>query len=300
MSELILWDKMKNAVIECHSVDEITQLRNKAEAYRYALKQAKESPEVIRKAEEIKLRAERRAGELLKETPKAKGGGDVRNHPSHPSSGEKTLSDLGITYNQSSKWQKIANIPEEKFENYLEVEEELSTNGVLRVAKNVHVSNNSGENSWYTPTKIINSAIKVMGEIDLDPASSEIANQNIQAKKYYTEEDNGLSKEWYGKVWLNPPYSQPEIDNFSQAVIEKDFDEIMVLVNNATETKWFQRIAKKSNCICFINKRLKFLDKKGLSTGSPLQGQVVVYIGKKVEEFVQEFNNHGFCMVQPR
>ena len=298
MSELILWDKMKNAVIECHSVDEITQLRNKAEAYRYALKQAKESPEVIRKAEEIKLRAERRAGELLKETEFVHGSRGVgKKVDSKPTS---SLSDMGISYDQSSKWQKIANIPEEKFENYLEVEEELSTNGVLRVAKNVHVSNNSGENSWYTPTKIINSAIKVMGEIDLDPASSEIANQNIQAKKYYTEEDNGLSKEWHGKVWLNPPYSQPEIDNFSQAVIEKDFDEIMVLVNNATETKWFQRIAKKSNCICFINKRLKFLDKKGLSTGSPLQGQVVIYIGKKVEEFVQEFNNHGFCMVQPR
>ena len=137
MSELILWDKMKNAVIECHSVDEITQLRNKAEAYRYALKQAKESPEVIRKAEEIKLRAERRAGELLKETPKSKGGGDVRNHPSHPSSGEKTLSDLGITYNQSSKWQKIANIPEEKFENYIEVEKELSTGGILNYKKNI-------------------------------------------------------------------------------------------------------------------------------------------------------------------
>ena len=260
MSELILWDKMKNAVIECHSVDEITQLRNKAEAYRYALKQAKESPEVIRKAEEIKLRAERRAGELLKETVER--GGTGANQYKELKSKGTTLADIGISRDQSSKWQKIANIPEEKFENYLEVEEELSTNGVLRVAKNVHVSNNSGENSWYTPTKIINSAIKVMGEIDLDPASSEIANQNIQAKKYYTEEDNGLSKEWYGKVWLNPPYSQPEIDNFSQAVIEKDFDEIMVLVNNATETKWFQRIAKKSNCICFINKRLKFLDKK--------------------------------------
>ena len=70
MSEIILWDKMKSAVMECHSIDEISRIRNQAEAYRYALKQAKESPEVIKKAEEIKLRAERRAGELLKQTPK--------------------------------------------------------------------------------------------------------------------------------------------------------------------------------------------------------------------------------------
>ena len=134
MSELILWNKMKNAVVECHSVDEIKQLRDKAEAYRYALKQAKESPEVIRKAEEIKLRAERRAGELLKETPKAKGNQYSANSQAVS---EQKLSDMGITYNQSSKWQKIANIPEEKFENYLEVEKELSTSGAIRVARQI-------------------------------------------------------------------------------------------------------------------------------------------------------------------
>ena len=83
-----------------------------AEAYRYALKQAKESPEVIRKAEEIKLRAERRAGELLKETPKATGNQYSAN--SNDTS-EQKLEDMGISYDQSSKWQKIADIPEEKF-----------------------------------------------------------------------------------------------------------------------------------------------------------------------------------------
>ena len=134
MSELILWDKMKNAVIECHSVDEITQLRNKAEAYRYALKQAKESPEVIRKAEEIKLRAERRAGELLKETEFQKPGEYQR---SKSTTVAPTLKNMGISKDQSSKWQKIANIPEEKFENYLEVEKELSTGGILNYKKNI-------------------------------------------------------------------------------------------------------------------------------------------------------------------
>ena len=132
MSELILWDNMKNAVIECHSIDEISKLRNKAEAYRYALKQAKESPEVIRKAEEIKLRAERRAGELLKETIRKPEEG----RPEEVSKGT-TLSDMGISRDQSSKWQKIANIPEEKFENYLEVEKELSTGGILNYKKNI-------------------------------------------------------------------------------------------------------------------------------------------------------------------
>lgn len=136
-NKLIKWDTMRTAVAECHSVDEITLIRNKAEAYRYALRQAKESPEVIRKAEEIKLRAERRAGELLRETPKNKGGGDVRNHRYNGVTGEKTLSEIGISKDQSSKWQKIASIPEEKFENFLSVQKELSTAGVLNFKKNL-------------------------------------------------------------------------------------------------------------------------------------------------------------------
>ena len=67
MHYLVKFDEMKHAIQECYEVDEIKLIRDKAEAYRYALIQAKQSPEYIRKAEEIKLRAERRAGELLKE-----------------------------------------------------------------------------------------------------------------------------------------------------------------------------------------------------------------------------------------
>ncbi|NQT97672.1 MAG: hypothetical protein HQ562_08030 [Candidatus Marinimicrobia bacterium] len=70
--------------------------------------QAKESPEIIRKAEEIKLRAERRAGELLKDTIKP-GNPQL----SKPTTIEPSLKDLGITRDQSSRWQQIASIPEE-------------------------------------------------------------------------------------------------------------------------------------------------------------------------------------------
>ena len=131
-STLVLWDKMKSAITECHSVDEVATIRNQAEAYRYALKQAKESPEVIRKAEEIKLRAERRAGELLKETVRKPEEG----RPKEVYQGD-TLNHIGITRVQSSKWQKIASIPEDKFENFLSVQKELSTAGVLNYKKNI-------------------------------------------------------------------------------------------------------------------------------------------------------------------
>lgn len=64
---------------------------------------------------------------------------------------------------------------------------------------------------WYTPPEII----RALGDFDLDPCSSEIAyNLNHSAKCYYTKEDNGLSKEWFGRIWLNPPYDQPTITRF--------------------------------------------------------------------------------------
>jgi len=56
-----------------------------------------------------------------------------------------------------------------------------------------HVSYNSGNNEWYTPGEYIKAAYRVMGVINLDPASSKLANATVKAGKYFTAEDNGLS-----------------------------------------------------------------------------------------------------------
>lgn len=162
----------------------------------------------------------------------------------------------------------------------------------------VHVSQNSGENEWYTPPNIIESAKNVIGNFDLDPATSELANEIIQAENIYTENDNGLEKEWYGNVWLNPPYSQPLISEFSKKVIKElpNIDNLYVLVNNATETNWCQDMMQKCNAICFIKGRLKFIDKNGQASGAPLQGQIVIYFGNNVDGFKNEFKKHGLCM----
>ena len=63
-----------------------------------------------------------------------------------------------------------------------------------------HVSNNSGNNEWFTPPNIIEAARRTIGRIDLDPASNEQAQQWIQATQYYTKEKDGLIQPWSGNV----------------------------------------------------------------------------------------------------
>jgi ParB family chromosome partitioning protein len=167
---------------------------------------------------------------------------------------------------------------------------------VEEVKKHVHVAQNSGENEWYTPPQFIESARLVMGSIDTDPASSEIANRTVKAGQFFSKEDNGLRQTWSGNVWMNPPYAQPLMTNFAEAITckfnEREFKQGVVLVNNATETQWFQRMAGSASAVCFPKTRVRFLDPEG-RPGAPLQGQAIIYFGDNTEGFVEEFSQYG-------
>lgn len=167
---------------------------------------------------------------------------------------------------------------------------------VIEKTKTAHVSHNSGNNEWYTPEPFIQAARAVMGSIDLDPATSEIANRTVGADIYYTVDDDGLSKEWpVGRIWMNPPYSQPLIGRFAQRIADESRrgSEAIVLVNNATETAWFQVMTDACSSICFPKTRVKFLDPAGKPSGAPLQGQAIIYFGNNPELFIEEFEKFG-------
>jgi hypothetical protein len=84
-----------------------------------------------------------------------------------------------------------------------------------------HVANNSGNNEWYTPASIVDAARLVMGSIDTDPATSELANRTVGASQIFTAADDGRAQQWSGKVWMNPPYSKGLIGDFAEAVTSK-------------------------------------------------------------------------------
>ena len=162
-----------------------------------------------------------------------------------------------------------------------------------------HVVHNSGDNEWYTPKPYIEAAHTCMGNIDLDPASTPVANKVIKAKRIYTQKDNGLQQEWVGKIWLNPPYETALIgkfiDKLSASVESGTVIEAIVLTNNATDTKWFARLADVSSFLCFPTGRIKFWHSLK-NSATPLQGQCVAYIGKNGKKFCGEFKRFGLIL----
>ena len=101
-----------------------------------------------------------------------------------------------------------------------------------------------------------------------------------------------LSHEWYGNVWLNPPYASELItkfvDKFISEAESKDINQGVILVNNATETEWFSKLAEVADAVCFPKGRVKFYAPDG-KIGAPLQGQAILYFGENANYFVDTF-----------
>ncbi len=147
---------------------------------------------------------------------------------------------------------------------------------------------------WWTPKKYIVAVRKVLGTIDLDPASSILANKVVQAKKIFTEKDDGLKQEWSGRVFLNPPYGGTAGAAFAEKLYESlgsDVDEAILLVNSrATDAEWFQKCF--NGLICFTHHRIDF-DSPNKKISSSTHGSCFVYFGPNEDKFAKEFGGFG-------
>lgn len=209
------------------------------------------------------------------------------------SESDEFCSRFGFAQRTVQRWCGL--VDEARFSRELSVRLERVWRAV-EMGGGAHVGNASGVNEWYTPPDIIAAAHAVLGGIDLDPASHAEANRTVEATNYFTSEDDGLKQEWAGRVWMNPPYAQPLIEQFCDKLMESflvgKVTDAISLTNNATDTAWGQRLLGNCFAACFTRGRLRFWAPER-EAAAPLQGQMLCYFGSSADEFLTHFSVFG-------
>lgn len=132
----------------------------------------------------------------------------------------------------------------------------------------VHFS--SKTDLWSTPQEFFDK-YNAIYKFDTDVCASK---ENAKCVKFYTKEDDGLSKEWSGMCWMNPPYGRT-IKQWMEKAYKSSLNgaTVVCLVPSRTDTAWWHDYAVKGQ-IEFIRGRLKF---GGNKNSAPFPSAVVVF-----------------------
>ncbi len=144
---------------------------------------------------------------------------------------------------------------------------------------------------YYTPKHII----EALGHFDLDPATPENPRWST-ADVMYTKEDDGLKQEWFGRVFLNPPYSRPLVNQFIEKMAAHG-DGIALIVPKLG-TKMFRDIIYPScSAIYILSERIKFYDENWVQQKSPICQSMLVAFGEENKKAILNSGLKGLMLV---
>lgn len=197
MTQLIRYEQARTALAECHRVDEVKDIRDKAEAMAAYARQAKDQ-ELILWATEIKVRAERKAGELLRDAAergeRATGDGSINQHNRASHADTPTLSDIGVTPMQSSRWQSLASMTEEHFETAVATAKDtagqVTTAFMLREAAKARPTPPKGKK-----IEAIKEALKATKEVSMLTTYLRLVLKTLAAQDSFTDDEHSLMVE---------------------------------------------------------------------------------------------------------
>lgn len=250
-------------------------------------------------AAEAKAKAERELAEARAETERARAKAEAERKAKAKADAEAALADRRAAEQRAAaqKAEKAAETARKTADKAVKKAEKVAAGNTS--ADHVRGTFGTGENEWYTPDEHMELARRVLGHIDLDPASSEIANQRVKAERFFTIDDDGLIQHWHGRVWMNPPYAQPAIARFAEKLVTEwkagRIEAAIALTHNYTDTAWFQLMAHSASALCFTRGRVRFVSPIG-ELAAPTQGQTFHYFGSDVDLFLEVFGKIGLVV----
>ena len=284
--------QVKIAIAKMPSAQEAADGLAQADAISEYARRIKATTEDVNHVQYGKLLLAAKVGELC---PAEVGGRGKNSSGSQTGFAKQTMAD----YRKLAKHQERGKI-DDYFEAVAEVghDTEMSIAGFLRFVADGNLKTNENKSliEWYTPKKYIEAAREVMGGIDLDPASSDVANEVVQAARYLTKEDDGLSQAWSGRVWLNPPYTASLISNFIRKLLDHhqagEVPQAVLLTSNGTDTQWWHDAIGVCALACFTQGRVHFYSPVR-EQASPASGNTFFYFGNRVAAFRETFREFG-------
>lgn len=121
---------------------------------------------------------------------------------------------------------------------------------------------------WSTPIEIIEKLREEFGDFDLDPCCRP---ETAKASNFYTAEQDGLSQPWFGKVFLNPPYSKPGpwLKRSLEQIESGCCSLVVALLPVRTDTRWFHEYVNNKADIRFVRGRIKWIGWQGTPIPNP-------------------------------
>lgn len=147
-----------------------------------------------------------------------------------------------------------------------------------------HEPPGGGTPEWYTPPWIFE-RLGLTFDVDVCSPGQHVTPW-IPARRFLTREDDGLTADWPGRVWMNPPYGR-EVGRWLKRFADHPDRDGIALVFARTDTDWFHQHVMRCDAVCFLGghgcpeSRVHFIEgATGKPGGSPGSGSILIANGE--------------------